>query len=75
MKKRNAERNKKILKALRSEQVSYAVIAADLGVTRMVVAGVAFRHRHPPKNRSRLGYQAQSYKPLLTAQSLSEQRE
>lgn len=44
-------RNKKILR-LRGKK-SFGLIAKDLGLTRNIVAGVCFRHDHPPELRFR----------------------
>lgn len=76
---RNFDRNKKILRLLRSKLSSYQIIADICGTTRNVVAGVAFRHRHSGAARARspngrgspnktgTGYQPQSYWPEKTA--------
>jgi hypothetical protein len=48
----NLNRNKYIGKLLDGERLSYEVIAEMTGTTRNVVAGIAFRRRHPGHTRT-----------------------
>jgi hypothetical protein len=70
-------RNRIIVGLLKNKRLSYAVIAEMCGVSRNIVAGVAFRLRHPRgtrisspngcKNKVGGGWKAQSYWPEKTA--------
>lgn len=75
----NKIRNAKILKLLEQRKLSYQVVADMVGVTRCVVAGVAFRSCHPretllvppgypPSTRviTGTGWQPPSYRPEKT---------
>lgn len=75
----NIERNIAIRMLLKNKRLSYQVIAEMVGTTRHVVAGVAFRERHPcatrvcspnaggHRNKIGTGYRAASYWPEKTA--------
>lgn len=68
-------RNAYIGKLLSTKRLSFAVIAEMLGVTRNVVAGVAFRRAHPiatligNRNKTGTGWRMKTYYPEKTAQN------
>lgn len=75
----NTKRNQDICKLIDARQLSYELIAQKMETTRNVVAGVAFRRRHPYKarlhspnshgrNKIGHGFKPASYQPKKTAQ-------
>lgn len=75
----NSARDKQIGRLLDQKRLSYALIAQKFGVTRNVVAGIAFRRKHPiterippagypgwQRNMIGTGYQYRSYWPEKT---------
>lgn len=77
-----AERQK-IIELVAANDRSYHLVGESFGVTRNVIAGIIFRHRHPysvrirsprslgggGRNKIGTGYRASDYYPALTATS------
>ena len=82
--KANEVRNRKIVAFIESYDWSFQLVADKFGVSRNVVAGIMFRHRHPLeecKKRSgrhskiSSGYRHAEYYPSFTARNSIIKRE
>jgi hypothetical protein len=76
---------KRVLREVKAQKLSYALIGAKFGISRGAVAGIVFRDRHPvaerisaPNSRSRskigTGYRLASYEPVKSRRQWWEQR-